>query len=243
MAFGAEMVDARGPTFDHPAASSITGLLANALGCVRHDRAAHQRLQDRLVLGARLDRPGQRVRDFQTVRMAKADAGWTTFGHKETRAGGAQSYNAPHIRERDYLADAAVTVALRLDPADEAPNLDALAAALTRPARLLFLGRKPCLPAGPVLMNVAVEAPTVLDALASVPLITLDAHDTRRAAPAGTTVVISEAEAAAAQSPHRRINATERTTRRDWMSGVHAGLETLVFVSLARDVFPTAGEV
>ena len=42
---------------------------------------------------------------------------------------------------------------MRLDPAGETPTLDALAEAFDRPARPLFLGRKPCLPSAPLLAN------------------------------------------------------------------------------------------
>src|SRR4051794_36192976 len=144
MAFGREMVDARGPIRDFPAGSMLTGLIANALGFDRSERAAHQRLQQRLVLGARLDDPGSLLRDFQTAELRANDQGWTTRGEPEGRDGGAKTYNSPHIRERDYLADACVTVALRLEPADEPPLLADIAAAVDEPARPLFIGRKPC---------------------------------------------------------------------------------------------------
>src|SRR4051812_35801487 len=145
MAFGREMVDARGPIRDFPAGSMLTGLIANALGFDRAERTAHQRLQQRLVFGARLDDPGALLRDFQTAELRAADQGWTTRGQPEGRAGGARTYDSPHIRERDYLADACITVALRLEPVDEAPLLGAIAAALEKPARPLFIGRKSCL--------------------------------------------------------------------------------------------------
>jgi CRISPR system Cascade subunit CasD len=49
-------------------------------------------------------------------------------------------------------------VVLRLQPADEAPDLDAVSSALQRPARPLFLGRKPCLPSSPILAGEVVAA-------------------------------------------------------------------------------------
>ncbi len=149
-AFGAEMVDARGPVRDWPGASLLTGLLANALGLTRGQRDAHARLQERLDFAIRIEREGTRLRDFQTAQLGQSDQGWTTRGAPEGRAGGAGTYKSPHIRERDYLADALVTVALVLQPAAEPPSLDELAAALTEPARPLFLGRKPCLPSRPI---------------------------------------------------------------------------------------------
>ena len=147
MAFGDVAVDQEGPTRDFPAASMLTGLLANALGLHWSDRAAHQGLQDRLIFAVRREREpraGDVLIDVQNVQLTKADQGWTTFGTPEGRAGA--SYNAPHRRTRYYLADQAVRVVLRFHPVELSPTLETIAEALDRPARPLFIGRKPCLP-------------------------------------------------------------------------------------------------
>ncbi len=78
MSFGGTMIDANGPTLDLPIRSMVTGLIANALGWHRVERNWHQSLQDRLVMGARLDQPGTAVRDFQTAQLGANDKGWTT---------------------------------------------------------------------------------------------------------------------------------------------------------------------
>lgn len=148
MAFGGVAVDQVGPTRNFPAASALTGLLANALGWHWTDRAAHQALQDRLVFGALIARQGRVLTDSQNAKLEKNDRGWTTRGTPEGRSGA--TYDAPHRRRRDYLADHDCHVVLRLDPADAPPVLDDLAAALDRPARPLFFGRKPCLPSAPL---------------------------------------------------------------------------------------------
>jgi CRISPR system Cascade subunit CasD len=134
-AFGGETVDARGVVADFPAASMITGLLANALGFRRSESERLQRLQDRLVFAARIDREGERITDFQTAQLDRDDLGWTTRGRPEGRAGGPATYLAPHIRRRDYDADKCVAVALRLDTPAETPTLADCAAALAEPAR------------------------------------------------------------------------------------------------------------
>lgn len=149
MAFGGETIDNLGVIRWFPAASMLTGLFANALGWRRTERERHQRLQDRLVFAARIDREpagGVRMTDFQTAQLGAKDQGWTTHGRPEGRAGGANTYDAPHLRFRDYFADMRVTVALRLEPAGDDPTLDDLSNALQEPARPLFIGRKPCLP-------------------------------------------------------------------------------------------------
>jgi len=235
MAFGDEIVDAYGKVRDFPGASNLTGLFANALGWTRGQRAAHQRLQDRLVFAVRLDRPGIEIRDFQTAKLAANDRGWTTRGVFEGRAGGAATYESPHIRHRDMIADAALTVAVALAPAEEAPTLDDLAAALDAPARPLFLGRKPCLPARPLLVagdaGRFIEAKDAFAAVAAAPFIVDDAE-----ADADGPVLTGPERRDLPAVFERRLIADER----NWHSGVHGGGR--VFARGRRTRLPPAGE-
>lgn len=169
MAFGGVMVDSLGVTDDLPSASFLTGLLGNALGYRRSEFSRLQALQNRLRYAVRIDRAGQRMIDYQTADLNKDDAGWTTRGEPEGRAGGAGTYEGQHQRYRHYHADAAVTVALSLEPLDETPDLETAAAALDQPARPLFIGRKPCLPAERLLLGL-VQAESLEEALQMAPL-------------------------------------------------------------------------
>ena len=64
----------------------ITGLFANALGWRRVEHRKHDRLQDRLVFGARLDRrPCERIVDLQNARLRMNDQGWTSRGARSSR--------------------------------------------------------------------------------------------------------------------------------------------------------------
>ena len=219
MAFGGETIDNLGVVRPFPAVSMLTGLFANALGWRRVERERHQALQDRIVFAARIDREpagGVRMTDFQTAQLAANDRGWTTRGQPEGRAGGANTYNAPHLRYRDYYADMRVTVALRLEPADDAPMLDELAAALQEPKRPLFIGRKPCLPSAP-LFGGFVEGDTALAALLAWPLAggSGDGEPVRLQWPVNDS-----------QSDDRvRISRPELmlTDQRNWVSGLHGG--------------------
>ncbi|TCM86557.1 type I-E CRISPR-associated protein Cas5/CasD [Rhodovulum steppense] len=167
MAFGGVAIDHVGHTRDFPSASMLTGLLANALGWRREEAERHQALQDRLVFAALIARQGRVLTDGQNARLYEAEPGWTTSGVPETRNSGPSYSNPPvrnqvgnqagrkwmtHRRRRDYLVDHDCRVVLRLEPG-EGPELDALARALERPARPLFIGRKPCLPAAPLLQG------------------------------------------------------------------------------------------
>lgn len=153
MAFGGPMVDQIGRTRPFPGQAQITGLLANALGWDHRDFAALQALQARLRFAAAVVDAGQIFRDYQTVDLGQrhlTGTGWTTRGRPEHRAGA--SGDTTHIRYRWFVADGRVLVALTLVPADPAPDLKDLAAALRHPARPLFIGRKPCLPTAPILL-------------------------------------------------------------------------------------------
>lgn len=168
MAFGGPVIDQLGPTAAFPTASLLTGLLGNALGWRRWpDRERLQSLQDRLIFAARIDRAPQLppLTDLQVARLGRQDAAWTTFGRPQTRAGNANTLESAQLRQRDYHVDRQVTVALRLAAAGRnQPDLDTLAQALVKPARPLFIGRKPCLPSAPLYAGRQTAA-TALDAL------------------------------------------------------------------------------
>lgn len=210
IAFGGETIDNFGVIRDFPALSMITGLLANALGWRREDCELHDRLQSRLLLGTRLNTPIQRLTDFQTAQLGKDDKGWTTWGVPEERQGGSDSYKSPHLRYRDYHADLDVLVALRLDPAEQAPTLDDLAVALDHPARPLFIGRKPCLPSKRIFAG-WIEADNVLQALQLAHTPEIDcAQPLRMQWPDGEGTLAGD----------RVIDLCDE---RNWTSGVHGG--------------------
>jgi CRISPR system Cascade subunit CasD len=209
MAFGGETIDNFGIIRDFPALSMVTGLLANALGWRREDTEKHDRLQERLIMGMRLERQGKRIQDNQNAKLAKDDKGWTTWGQPEERAGGAGTYESPHRRFRDYHADLSMLVVLRLAPAEEPPTLDDLATALDHPARPLFIGRKPCLPSRRLFAG-CYEGENVLHVLRSVPL-SADTHEGARLQwPDGEGIL-----------PGDRV--LDLCDERNWTSGVHGG--------------------
>lgn len=208
IALGGETIDNFGVIRDFPALSMVTGLFANALGWDRGDDALHNRLQERLRMGARLEEPGARLTDFQTAQLGANDKAWTTWGTVEERRGGAASYDSPHLRFRDYHADLTALLAVRLEPADEAPTLDAIAQALDRPQRPLFIGRKPCLPIGRLVAG-WIDADSILQALQLAPLAGI-ARSVRAQWPDGE-----------GQLPGDRV--VDVCDERNWTSGVHGG--------------------
>lgn len=217
MSFGGVAVDQLGVTEPAPTQSMLTGLLGNALGYDHRDAGALQRLQQRLRYGVRRDRPGQPLRDFQTVFLGQdfLREGWTTRGAPQSRAGGSAK-TGTHIRYRHYWADAVYTVVLTLEPAGEDPGLDALEVALRHPERPLFLGRKPCLPAAPLLVG-RLEATDPRHALARAPLPAEDRRQPRDGGYAAWWPAGGEEPDAA---PGRAIPVSDL---RDWTRQVHTG--------------------
>jgi CRISPR system Cascade subunit CasD len=212
MAFGGVAVDAFGVIDDLPSASLIVGLLGNALGYRRTEIGKLQQLQNRLQYAVRIDRPGQRVTDYQTAELHKDDKGWTTYGTPEGRSGAPSTYSGQYQRFQDFHADAAITIALVLDPQNTAPVIDDLARALDAPARPLFIGRKPCLPSDRLLLGV-VEAETLENALAKADLA-VDTESILRCFRPATAIDMEGV---------RMMHG-----RRNWQSNVHQGAQPWV---------------
>ncbi|HVB81361.1 MAG TPA: type I-E CRISPR-associated protein Cas5/CasD [Candidatus Binataceae bacterium] len=189
LSFGGVVIDNNGITRMFPARSMLAGMLGSALGYDHRAAAALRALQERIEYAVRCDRPGEFLRDFQTVDLSQAFLweGWTTRGRVQERAGeagqeikslkraAARGEPAPRtrkttaIRYRDYLADAVYTVALALESPEADPGAARLEAALREPARPLFIGRKPCMPAEPIFLA-RFEAHDLRDALVRAPL-------------------------------------------------------------------------
>jgi len=214
MSFGGVMVDHHNPTDLFPGASLLTGLFANALGWAHGDADRLNALQERLIFAARWDFYPEALRDYHTVDLGTAhmrEYGWTTRGEPEHRGGGEARYMT-HVRFRDYWANGLMTVAVSLVDR-RAPRIEALEAALRRPARPLFLGRKSCLPSAPILAG-RMKARNVLMALKEMP----------RAQRTGRKVTASmRARWPADLDALHAEQLTSVYDRRDWRAQCHSG--------------------
>ena len=151
------------PTDSVPSLSGVCGLIANALGRGRGDSIDDLASAEMHI---RVDRSGVRIRDWQTVgtgtdgrhgdgapKAASLDAG--------NRAKGKVVYaKSPITGHRWYLSDAAFTI-LWTPSADGIASVD-VADALRRPERPLYLGRRSCPPAAPVLVGVTTHPAAVV---------------------------------------------------------------------------------
>jgi len=213
MSFGAVVVDQNHPIWRYPGKSMLTGLLGNALGWDHRDMDRLQGLEARLRFAARWDAEPVPIQDYQTVDLGQdflVDTGWTTRGKREDRAGA--NSKETHIRLRDYWANGVMTVALTVT-GEESPTLDALETALRYPARPLFIGRKPCLPAAPILIGRR-QAESLKAALAAEPLAEIGPRRRPR---------VIDALWPLDEGPGQGTE--ERYERRDWRNNIHRGSE------------------
>jgi CRISPR system Cascade subunit CasD len=216
MSFGAVVVDQINPVWRFPGRSMLAGLLGNALGWEHRDVERLQHLQERLRFAARWDAEPVPFTDYQTVELGQpfmVDTGWTTRGRREDRKGGSAA-TGTHQRWRDFWANGVATVAIALD-GEDSPTLDDLERALQRPARPLFIGRKPCLPSGPILIGRR-QADGVKDAL--VHEQRADVGPRRQSAGLWALWPVDE-------DPGGSAGLEEFFDRRDWMNNIHTGSE------------------
>jgi CRISPR system Cascade subunit CasD len=229
MSFGGVLVDQRNPTDRFPGRALLAGLIANALGWNHAQFDDLNDLQERLRYAARWDVVPEAVRDYHTVELGQAhlkDPGWTTRGRPEHRKGSGDKRHGTHQRYRHYWADGVLTVALGLKAGE--PGLDGVEQALCRPARPLFLGRKTCLPSGPILRSRR-EVPNLLAALQTEPADPRAGEgscDMEACWPPGLT--------------HQDTEIRQRqywTDDRDWHNQVHVGQRPMI-VGIIREVPP-----
>ncbi|MGE0373342.1 MAG: type I-E CRISPR-associated protein Cas5/CasD [Gammaproteobacteria bacterium] len=216
MSFGSVVVDQINPVDRFPGRSLLSGLLGNALGLDHADTAALARLQQRLRHASRWDAEPELLVDYQTVDLGQdfmQDTGWTTRGRREDRGKG-DATRGTHQRWRHYWANGSVTVAMMLADAgatDDPLCLELIASALRRPARPLFIGRKTCIPAEPLLLGHR-SAPSLRAALCAEPL----AAARGRRVPARVPACWPEEEGAGAAT-------LMLDDLRDWPNNLHRG--------------------
>jgi CRISPR system Cascade subunit CasD len=227
MSFGGVVVDQINPVDRFPGRSMITGLVGNALGWDHADAVQLAELQERLRHAARWDALPERLMDYHTVDLGQpfmVDTGWTTRGRREDRGSGAAT-SGTHQRYRHYWANGCATVAIALmGDGTAAADLSAIESALRTPARPLFLGRKTCMPATPVLLGWR-EAEGLRAALAAEPLA--DIGPRRRPERVEACWPIDEGEGA---------QTIELADLRDWRHNVHRGAQchAVGFLELTR---------
>lgn len=207
--FGGISIDSHGVTREFPGQSLLVGLFANALGWTRSMACEHQALQERIIFGVIYedDTEHHLITDYQTVQLRFNDKSWSTRGQPVGRAGGRSTYIGAHQRWRQYLNDIRFLSVVRLKDPEVYPTIDDLAEAIQFPARPLFIGRKSCLPSGPIFGN-WIHAPNVVDALRS----TINTENSKRKGMWPASEIATDLE--------RSITVADE---RNWVTGLHGG--------------------
>ncbi|MBE0462065.1 MAG: type I-E CRISPR-associated protein Cas5/CasD [Halomonadaceae bacterium] len=143
------------PTATYPSRSAILGLIGAALGIKRDDDDGQRRLREGLQVAVKQRSPGLLMRDYHTVQMPSSQSKVTHRTRREELAVPKEALNTI-LSSRDYRCDGLWSVAVRLT-AHASWSLGELKAALEKPRFPLYLGRKACPLAAPLL-------PTVVEA-------------------------------------------------------------------------------
>ncbi|MER7761322.1 CRISPR-associated protein Cas5 [Streptomyces sp. NPDC097619] len=158
-----ECYEAHSDTLSRPTKSGIIGLVANALGHDLDDDISHLAA---LRFAVRADRPGHLERDDQTAgggdfpldiltatRDPRLAADPNRFRYTAPRkvdpvtgASWDAGFRKTVMGDKTYVIDGSFLAGLT----GPAPLIKAIDQALTRPARLLYLGRRCCPPAHPI---------------------------------------------------------------------------------------------
>ncbi|WP_027855723.1 type I-E CRISPR-associated protein Cas5/CasD [Marinobacterium litorale] len=164
------------PSALHPSRSAILGLVASALGIRRDDVAPLDELRLALGVGIKSYSGGELTRDYHTAQVPSHDRKRRFFTRRDELDAPKHKLNTV-LSSRDYRSNGYWVVALWLR-GDSGHDLAILAEALKKPAFPLYLGRKSCPPAAP-LMPTLVEG-TLKEALdASFPPLLDDADQDR----------------------------------------------------------------
>jgi CRISPR system Cascade subunit CasD len=135
-------------TLPMPTKSGVIGLLAAALG-----RRRGEDISDLAALrfGVRVDQPGRLLADYHTVSAAShAPADPARQRMPRSDGGSLKPAASTKVTTRYYLADAVFVAGVEA----QQDIAQMLAAALRRPRYPLYLGRRSCPPARPVLLGI-----------------------------------------------------------------------------------------
>jgi CRISPR system Cascade subunit CasD len=134
-----------------PGRSALLGLLGACLGIERTDREQQQALADSVAFAVRVDRQGQKMTDYHTVKDAREDYR------------GLKSHDTIQTW-REYWQDACYTVAV-WNNEEPAISLETIEHAVRQPVYTPVLGRRSC-PLGRPLFETVLSAESALSALA-----------------------------------------------------------------------------
>lgn len=159
-AWGGPVIGDSRPTLPFPTRSGVLGLVAAAMGILRHEEDRLLRLARGARVHVRVDAPGTPLVDDQTIQ-----------GHPE-----ASPTRQTIQSKRTYLCDASFVAVI---VPGSGTTTDAIASALRAPVFPPFLGRRTCVPSAPVLLDAEVTGTDPLTLFDGLPLGPADLIEAR----------------------------------------------------------------
>lgn len=136
-----------------PSKSGIVGLIACAMGLHRFDPKI-SKMEQQTRMAVRIEKPGQIIRDFQTIQ-----------GGVQQADGKIRSTDNTIVSPKMYLVDASFLVVIT----GEKSILKEMAQALKNPKWIIYLGRKSCVPTRPIFCALNSKYTSLEDALKRIP--------------------------------------------------------------------------
>lgn len=128
----------------HPTRSAILGMVAAALKIDRSDDEAQKALDEALFVAIRVNNQGTILRDYHTVEWAEGKRKTVMASRRDELN---RATTGTLVTQRDYRADAFYTVILW---SQSEALLTRIEKAMARPGWSMWLGRKTCAPALPL---------------------------------------------------------------------------------------------
>lgn len=136
------------PSANHPSKSQIMGLLCSALGIERNDKVNLNKVFSGYDFAEKVVHQGMFLKDYHTIQVPKT--GKLSFYTRKDELTFSKKDLNTILSSREYYCDAEVIISLRIKKA-ETYSLQELKNALQYPKYVLYLGRKSCPLALPVL--------------------------------------------------------------------------------------------
>jgi len=165
------------PSNGYPGRSAILGLIGAALGVARDDQVRHDQLDDALSIAVAVYSEGSLLRDYHTVQVpGSSDLKGRPHATRADELLVPRQQLKTILSSRDYRQDALCVAGAWLRSPSHGVELEAISEALRKPRFALYLGRKSCPPALPLLPQV-VEAENFRAALSEAQFPELDGLD------------------------------------------------------------------
>lgn len=165
-AWGDIAVGEQRPSHGHPSKSAIIGLLAAALGLRRDEEEKHNKLNSEVCFATRVDASGEILRDYHTTQVPSQLRNKVFYTRRDELA--TEKLNTI-LSQRDYRTDACYTIAVWLNKESSSRSLQEFEQALRQPKFILYLGRKSCPLALPLVPQI-VQVETLKQAFDKIPV-------------------------------------------------------------------------